>query len=46
MGMAQRNPAFVAIFYLLPLLGAGAAIALLAGYSPDTLLARARTPAP
>jgi lipopolysaccharide export system permease protein len=41
-GLAQRNPPLVAIFYLLPALGAAAAIALLAGYTPGSLLARLR----
>jgi len=41
-GLAQRNPPLVAIFYLLPVLGAAAAIALLAGYTPASLLARLR----
>jgi lipopolysaccharide export system permease protein len=42
MGLAQRNPPLVAVFYLLPALGAAAAIALLAGYTPASLLARLR----
>lgn len=42
MGLAQRNPPLVAIFYLLPLLGAVGAIAFLAGYTPASLLARLR----
>jgi len=42
MGLAQRNPPLVAIFYLLPLLGAAGAIALLAGYSPNALAQRFR----
>jgi lipopolysaccharide export system permease protein len=41
-GLAQRNPPLVALFYLLPALGAAAAIALLAGYTPAALLARLR----
>jgi lipopolysaccharide export system permease protein len=41
-GLAQRNPPLVAIFYLLPALGAAAAIALLGGYTPAALLARLR----
>jgi lipopolysaccharide export system permease protein len=44
-GLAQRNPPLVAIFYLLPALGAAAAIALLVGYTPAALLARLRPPA-
>jgi lipopolysaccharide export system permease protein len=43
MGMAQRNPPLVAGFYLLPALGAAGAIAVLAGYTPASLLARLRT---
>jgi lipopolysaccharide export system permease protein len=42
MGMAQRNPPLVALFYLLPALGAAGAIAVLAGYAPGPLLARLR----
>ncbi len=42
-GLAQRHPALVSLFYLLPLLGAAAAIALLAGFSPNALVARLRT---
>ncbi len=42
MGLAQRHPPLVSLFYLLPLLGAGCAIALLAGYSPAALAARFR----
>jgi len=43
MGMAQRNPPLVALFYLLPVLGAACAIAVLAGYAPGPLLARWRS---
>ena len=42
MGMAQRNPPLVALFYLLPVLGAASAVAVLAGYAPGPLLARWR----
>jgi lipopolysaccharide export system permease protein len=42
MGLAQRNPLLVSLFYLLPLLGAAAAIAVLAGYSPAAIMARRR----
>ena len=42
MGMAQRNPPLVAGFYLLPALGAAGAIAVLAGYTPASLMARFR----
>jgi lipopolysaccharide export system permease protein len=41
-GLAQRSPALVSLFYLLPLLGMAGAIALLAGYSPQALIARWR----
>ena len=44
MGLAQNNPPLVVLFYLLPLLGAGGAIAVLAGYSPSSILARWRGP--
>jgi lipopolysaccharide export system permease protein len=42
MGLAQRNPLMVSLFYLLPLLGMAGAIAVLAGYSPTAILARRR----
>jgi lipopolysaccharide export system permease protein len=42
MGMAQRHPPLVALFYLLPALGMAGAIAVLAGYAPGPLLARLR----
>jgi len=42
LGLAQRHPTMVIAFYILPLLGAGCAIALLAGYSPNALMARFR----
>jgi lipopolysaccharide export system permease protein len=42
MGLAQGNPALVAVFYLLPLLGTAAAIAVLSGYSLTSLMARWR----
>jgi lipopolysaccharide export system permease protein len=41
MGLAQRNPPLVAAFYLLPLLGAAGAVAVLTGY-PASLMARWR----
>jgi lipopolysaccharide export system permease protein len=44
MGLAQNNPPLVILFYLLPLSGAAGAIAVLAGYSPTSLLARWRRP--
>jgi lipopolysaccharide export system permease protein len=40
MGLAQRSPALVAVFYLLPAIGAAGAIIVLAGYSPRAILAR------
>jgi lipopolysaccharide export system permease protein len=43
MGLAQRNPPLVMLFYLLPLAGTAGAIALLAGFSPESLAARFRT---
>lgn len=41
-GLAQRNPPLVALFYLLPALGAAGAIVMLSGYSPVWLTARLR----
>jgi lipopolysaccharide export system permease protein len=41
-GLAQRNPPLVALFYLLPALGAAGAIIVLAGYSPRAIIARLR----
>jgi len=46
MGLAQRHPPLVAVFYLLPLLGATGAIAVMAGYSPSSLWARRQIQAP
>jgi lipopolysaccharide export system permease protein len=40
MGLAQRHPPLVAIFYLLPVLGGLAAIAMMAGFTPSALFAR------
>ncbi len=40
MGLAQRHPMMVSVFYLLPLLGTAGAIAVLMGYSPTSILAR------
>ncbi len=40
MGVAQRYPALVTVFYLLPGLGALAAVLVLMGYSPRAILAR------
>ena len=45
-GVAQHNPALVVAFYLLPILGSAAAIAVLAGYSPTAIRARLRTQVP
>jgi lipopolysaccharide export system permease protein len=45
-GLAQRHPPLTAVFYLLPLLGAAGAIAVLAGYSPSSILARRQLQAP
>jgi len=44
MGIAQRNPAAVMVFYLLPLLGTAGAILVLMGYSPKALWQRWHTP--
>jgi len=41
-GIAQRHPALVVIFYLLPALGTVGAIIVLMGYSPRAILARMR----
>ena len=43
MGIAQRHPALVVVFYLLPALGTAGAIIVLMGYSPRAILARLRT---
>jgi lipopolysaccharide export system permease protein len=40
MGLAQRHPMMVSVFYLVPLLGTAGAIAVLMGYSPTSILAR------
>jgi len=42
MGLAQRHPPLVALFYLLPAIGAVGAIIVLMGYSPRAILARMR----
>jgi lipopolysaccharide export system permease protein len=39
-GPASSHPALFALFYLIPLLGAALALAVLMGYSPTALLAR------
>ena len=46
MGLAQRHPPVAAVFYLLPAIGAAGAIAVMAGYSPTSLLARHKTQVP
>ncbi|MBV9331256.1 MAG: hypothetical protein JOZ55_06865, partial [Alphaproteobacteria bacterium] len=40
MGLAQRHPPLVAVFYLLPALGTAAALLVLAGFTPAALFAR------
>ncbi len=40
MGVAQRNPPLIALFYLLPAIGAAGAIIVLMGYSPRAIMAR------
>jgi len=42
LGVAQRHPALVAVFYLLPAIGAAGAIIVLMGYSPRAILHRMR----
>jgi hypothetical protein len=39
-GIAQNQPAFIAAFYLIPLLGAALALAVLMGWGPLAILAR------
>jgi lipopolysaccharide export system permease protein len=39
-GLAQRNPPLVSLFYMLPALGAIGAVIILSGYSPAWLTAR------
>jgi hypothetical protein len=41
-GPASSHPALVALFYVVPLLGAGLALLVLMGYSPSAILARRR----
>ena len=41
-GPASGHPALFALFYLIPLLGAAIALAVLMGYSPSAILARRR----
>ena len=43
MGLAQRNPLLVALFYFLPALGIAGGLSVLAGYTPASLLARFRS---
>ena len=42
-GPASNHPALISLFYIIPLLGAGLALAVLMGYSPSAILARRRT---
>jgi lipopolysaccharide export system permease protein len=44
-GLATRQPALNILFYLLPLLGAAVAFAVLAGFDPRSLLPSGRAPA-
>jgi len=44
MGLAQRHPPLVVLFYLIPLVGALGAMLLLLGYSPRALLPRRQAP--
>jgi lipopolysaccharide export system permease protein len=41
-GPASSYPALISLFYIIPLLGAGLALASLMGYSPSAILARRR----
>lgn len=41
-GPASGHPVLIAFFYIIPLLGAGLALAVLMGYSPSAILARRR----
>ncbi|MES2256359.1 MAG: LPS export ABC transporter permease LptF [Pseudomonadota bacterium] len=41
-GPASSHPALISLFYIIPLLGAGLALAALMGYSPAAILARRR----
>ena len=41
-GPASSHPALISLFYVIPLLGAGLALATLMGYSPSAILARRR----
>ncbi|HWA02776.1 MAG TPA: LptF/LptG family permease [Rhizomicrobium sp.] len=45
-GLATRHPALCVFFYLIPLAGAGAAVALLAGFEPSTYFSRQQAPEP
>jgi lipopolysaccharide export system permease protein len=40
LGLAQNKPAFIAGFYLIPLVGAGLALAMLAGWQPFAIFRR------
>ena len=41
-GPASSHPGLIVLFYVIPLLGAGLALAMLMGYSPAAILARRR----
>jgi len=41
-GPASSHPALIVLFYVIPLLGAGLALAMMMGYSPAAILARRR----
>jgi len=41
-GPASSHPGLIVLFYVIPLLGAGLALAMLIGYSPAAILARRR----
>ncbi|MGZ5925352.1 MAG: LPS export ABC transporter permease LptF [Rhizomicrobium sp.] len=41
-GPAAGHPALISLFYVIPLMGAGLALAVLMGYSPSAILARRR----
>jgi len=41
-GPASSHPALIVLFYIIPILGTGLALAVLMGYSPAAILARRR----
>ncbi|HEX4081010.1 MAG TPA: LptF/LptG family permease [Rhizomicrobium sp.] len=45
-GIAARNPVFCALFYLIPLAAAGAALAQIAGFDAARVIGRFRPPVP